>query len=109
MWGDYRCRASRNMDTRSLAQAVQEVLAIIGRDHIIDDRLTIAIHANGTLALVTSEYDNRSNVGGHGHLLSILACRIPGRPQTQEARMRRRYLQLNRSFRQGGRTGRNKR
>ena len=43
------------MDTRSLPQTMQEVLAIIGRDNIVDDRLTISIYGNSSLTFVTSD------------------------------------------------------
>ncbi len=52
VYGHYSAGAGGEMRARSLAQAVQDVVTVVDRDHVIDDRLTVAIQRDLSLAFI---------------------------------------------------------
>src|SRR2546421_12463890 len=82
------------MDTRSLAQTMQEVFTIVNRNYIIDDRLTSAVQRHRSLTFVASKYNNTSKGGGLGHLLTVFTSSIPRCCQPYQTRMPGWHLQL---------------
>ena len=52
VYGHYSTGASGEMRARGLAQAVQDVVTVVDRNHVIDDRLTVAIQRDLSLAFI---------------------------------------------------------
>ena len=64
---------SSEMRTRSLAESMHKVLAVINGDNIIQNRFTVMINCYSSFAFVACQYDKCRDIGSLEHLLPVFA------------------------------------